>query len=163
MIASDNREERRFRAALARSNIPIYVVADHYRSLGHRVELPPVQLRPHFEKRAGYGDEYELLIDRRWKIELKERSLAFTGANDFPYETIFVDRVEKADSVIVHGYISVSESLTHLALVKTSETRKFWEIVNTFDVTKGYSLRVYTCPIALVCFTRCKRSWVCSV
>ena len=139
-------EDIRFRGAVSRSWVAVYMVADHYRNLGYDVTLPPYSMRPTFDGRAGYGDAEDLLVAGRWRVEVKWRGIKFTCASDYPYRTVFVDRADKADVCEPHAYFAVSEDLNHFAVIKGS-TKPLWVKSARFDKIKGYPLQVYECPV----------------
>lgn len=144
-------EESRFRRELDRSWEAVQAVAWHYRGLGYRVAIPDPRLRPSRGDRAGYGDEYDLEVEGRWRFEVKWRGLDFTCAEDFPYLTMMVDRAEKVARVVkrLAGYLMVNRGLSHAALIRAA-TRPQWVERETLDRIKGYRLRVLECPMRLV-------------
>ena len=144
------REESRFRRGLDRSWEAVQALAWHYRRLGYRVDIPDPRVRPSRDERVGYGDDYDMVVARRWCFEVKWRGIDFTCAADFPYPTVMVDRAEKVARRIVQlsGYLMVSQKLTHGVLIRT-DTQPRWIERETFDRTKGYGLRVLECPVAL--------------
>jgi hypothetical protein len=143
-------EEARFRRAVEVSWRGVGVLADWYRGRGYDVTVPLPRMRECFEDRAGYGDWWDLEVCRgqaRWRFEVKSRTLRFTGAADYPYPTIFVDRVEKALACrrLLAGYLVLNTGYTHVALV-AARTWRSWVIKDRFDGAKGYGLSVYACP-----------------
>lgn len=142
-------EDIRFKAAVANSRLEVYSVALHLKRRGFRTEIPPQRIRENFDDRAGYGDDADLFVfsrsGKRLGIEVKGRALNFTSAEDFPYQTLFVDRVEKADKSSVFYYVSVNSAKTAMAVIRAS-TKDKWVQRDKFDNIKGYPLRVYECP-----------------
>lgn len=142
-------EEQRFRGAVSRSRDTVLHVAKHLQPHG-TVTLPQSKMRPTFADREGYGDEFDLQFDRGSldrdikDIEVKERGLTFTCAGDFPYETVFVDRVTKADKANV-TYVSLSHDLNY-CLIVYPQSRERWTKSVRWDSVKHYQLEVYECP-----------------
>lgn len=154
-VHSDQSEEQRFRSAVPKSWKAVWRVAEHYQLRGYSVTLPGYQMRDRFEEREGFGDDADLLVGDRWRFEIKWREVDFTCADDFPYPSVLVDRVEKADKVkdTVSAYISVNKAMTHVAIIDPA-TREKWGARKRFDHVKRYPLDVYECPKHLVRFEK---------
>ena len=144
-------EESRFRSEVGKSWTAVWVVARHIHALGGcAVVVLPLQLRPSFDDREGFGDVADLLVKKsggKWKrAEVKGRKIPFTSAEDYPYATIFVDRSSKADATTPDVYFIVNDKLTYAARID-SATKDKWIGPKTYsDRTKGYDLTVYECP-----------------
>ena len=152
-------EEATFRGNLTHSREAALVVADYFRRLGYEVDVPRTKIRPTFEERAAYGDEgVDVWICRpdsmiRSKVEVKGRSLDFSGADDYPFATVNVDRVVK---VATYGlavlYVSTNSALTHGCFI-LGRTSPHWLIEEGTDPRRGYSpYPIYRCPIGLCHF-----------
>jgi hypothetical protein len=151
-------EEERFRGELDRSWLAVKALQEHYVALGYEVVMPAPRTRPNIESRAGYGDAYDLVVvgkDKWWQFEVKWRSLNFTDAADFGFDTVFVGRAEKVDgnAAHIHAYLSLNRALTHCLMIPAA-TKFLWTKRSRFDAKKGYSLTVYECPISLARFGR---------
>jgi hypothetical protein len=149
-------EETRFRAELSRSWEAVQAVAWHYRCLGFVVDIPDPRCRPSIESRNGYGDDFDIIVSSpidRWQFEVKWRQIDFTCSADFPYKTMFVDRVEKIEKTfrMLAGYLMVNRGLTFCALIP-SATRPLWRRRSMMDRVKGYRLDVFECPVGLAKF-----------
>jgi hypothetical protein len=143
-------EERRFRVEVDRSWEAVQAIAWHYRRLGYAVAIPEPRLRPSFDERAGYGDDFDIAVGERWRFEVKWRGIDFTSKADFPYPTAFVDRAAKAAKTVhlLAGYLTVNKQLTHAALIP-AHTRSRWIDRIVTDSVKGYRLHVLECPLDL--------------
>lgn len=143
MVSPD--EDARFREAVDRSWEAARAFGDHMLRKGYGITLNPPRMRPCFEQRPGYGDEFDLAVVTRY--EVKGRNIDFTSAEDFPFPTIFVDRKDKADrnAGVVHAYVTLNKAQTHAAVIKAS-TRLMWRATEKFDATKGHNLTLYECP-----------------
>jgi hypothetical protein len=112
-------------------------------------------MRDSFEERDGFGDDADLYFIRRAGgkvgVEVKGRRFDFTGAHDYPYPTIYVDRVNKVLKSSVTYYVTVNKSLTHLAFVPKASI-SLWVERKIFDAVKGYPNHVYEAPVDLARF-----------
>jgi hypothetical protein len=151
VIALKEKEEERFRGAVAQSDRAVRAWGEHMLNKGHPIIHQPIRLRPSFEARQGYGDDSDISV--LFRYEVKGRTVQFTCADDFPYDTVFVDRKDKADknADVVHAYVTLNKALTHFALIRSS-TRQMWTTSERFDSVKGHKLCVYECPKEHVIF-----------
>jgi hypothetical protein len=75
-----------------------------------------------------------------------------TCADDYPYETIFVDRTTKIEDAPPDVYFNVNKAMTHAAVIGI-DTREQWTGPNTvWDSVKRYRVTVMECPVELVKF-----------
>ena len=149
-------EECRFRSEVGESWAAVWAIARHIHALGGcSIAVPPLQLRPSFDEREGYGDDADLLIKTAngdWKrAEVKRRKLSFTSAEDYPYATLFVDRSTKADKASPDTYFILNEGMTHAARIDAS-TRPMWFVTTKYDRVKRHELTIYECQKALARF-----------
>jgi hypothetical protein len=152
-------EEARFRSAVSNSWRAVWAVAQHIHRHGERsIQVQPYRLRPSFDQRADYGDAADLLVckggDSWLPIEVKWRGLDFSGVEDFPFPTIFIDRAVKSQSTQPVCYFMVNRGITHAARIDW-RTHDHWIGPNTYhDAKKGYEVTVYECPLNLVHFLK---------
>lgn len=153
-------EDIRFKGAVKKSRNGVELVKTYFEKLGFQTELPELKIRDKFEDRAGYGDDADLFIisklGERMGIEVKGRTLSFTSVRDFPFPTIFVDRVNKADASTVRCYVSINSAGTHFAAILSS-TKDLWVQKQRYDNVKGHTLNVYECPKQLIKFLKIKK------
>ena len=152
-------EEQRFRVAVALSWAAVWAVARHIHALGGReLRIAPYVIRPAFAEREGFGDAGDILVRRigrdAWaRVEVKGRTLEFTGPDDFPFQTIFVERLnrlEKHDPAA--AYFVCNRALTNAAVIYGS-TRAHWiGPVPFFDSARGHQANAYECPAELAKF-----------
>jgi hypothetical protein len=156
MLISEQ-EDARFKSAVEKSRAEVSVVASHLERRGFKTEITPQRIRDKFEERAEYGDDADLFVFSRsgnkLGIEVKGRLLRFSSAEDFPYPTLFVDRVAKADKSSVFYYISVNVDKTVIAVIRAS-TKDRWIKTEKYDHVKNHPLWVYECPKELVKFVK---------
>jgi hypothetical protein len=148
-------EESRFRKTLLASHAASESVGEYYRGRGYDVSVPPLVIRPTFGHRHKYGDKGDVHICKngiRYIVEVKHRpKIWFTGAHDYPYSTINIDRVAK--KILADMYVVVSADLSHAAFLSTKKTRHHWSIEVTPDNGKGYTpYRVYRCHKTIFTF-----------
>jgi hypothetical protein len=145
-------EETRFREAVVRQWAAVFRVAQYLHAKGNcLVQINPLRIRPSFEQRNGYGDDADILLkmvdkERWWKIEVKWKQLEFI--DQYPFPTVFLDRIDKSDSAQPDGYYIVNKPMTHAVSVM-ARTRSSWSPVTTMDTKKGYEFSCYQCPVEL--------------
>lgn len=147
-------EEERFRAFVIASWDRVFKAARYFHSRGGlAVRIGPLMIRPENGRVEDYGDDHDLAIqskgsDKWWRIEVKGRELNFTCADDYPFQTIFLDRSKKADVAEPHAYFILNKAMTHAAIIKTSTKAQWGEPRMIEDNTKlvAYAYPVYECP-----------------
>lgn len=148
------KSEREFIDALNQSGGTVAMVASWMMLHGCDVMIRPTLIRPDFESRNKFADSGDLEI--RLRVEVKQRSIAFTSVEDYPYPTVFVDEVFKVDRIkkgALWGYIIINAAKTHACCVK-SETRKHWKKIVRFDNKDGQERSFYVCEKRLCHFCR---------
>jgi hypothetical protein len=160
-------EEQRFRRDVPASWEAVHAAERYLHSLGGLWTLVrPSVMREDFNKRNGFGDDCDLFVCKRdprrfshrwWPVEVKGRGLDFTCADDYPYDTIFVDRSAKVDLFEPYAYFILNSTLSCAALIKSS-TKGKWIGPKTYpDRPKGYPVCVYECPKDVAEFVSLKR------
>lgn len=152
-------EEQRFRAAVQKSWKAAFRVAEVIHSKGdYSVFIEPLRIRKSQTERNGFGDTADVKICKFHSndpklIEVKWKDLDFTCAEDYPYDTVFLDRGCKADAVAPYCYFVCNKALTVAAVAYWKATREHWIGPNKyFDSRKGYEFSTYECPKHLVKF-----------
>jgi len=125
--------------------------------------LPTTYVPSRSEKsiRGEYGYPYDMATFYRpvgfLRHEIKHRDdLIFTCAEDFPFDSILVDRKKKVDGSEgeVDFYVSINKGLTHFAIIYYKCTRDKWyprlQIDRKYDPPHEYL--AYFCPIEFVQF-----------
>lgn len=89
------------------------------------------------------------------RVEAKGRTLNFTESSDFPYPTIYIERINRLQKLDpASAYFVVNQALTHAAIIDGG-TRSQWVGPTTFfDRTRGHEANCYEVPLALVRFVR---------
>lgn len=141
--------------ALSRENQ--YLVAGALAKQGYFVRIIPSLLRPTVEEWREYVDDGDLELTQR--IELKHRrDIDFHSVEDYPFPTVIVDEVRKADlkhRVTLFGYMILNASLTGYLFIPRS-TRAEWileELTDSHDDTPRRK-KYYLCPRELVKYHR---------
>ena len=83
-----------------------------------------------------------------FSVEIKERSLSFTGPEDYPYDTVFVDdqrglSKERYRNLI---YVYLSRPTGQWCWLTMLDRNDEWKEEVTHDRTRGHALPVLVCP-----------------
>ncbi len=143
-----------FRADFDQSHATVWIVGRWLADLGFEVAAPVPALRPNAEERAAYADDGDLVIKK--VVEVKRRSIDFTGAHDYPYDSVFVNEAYKLTRerlAVVWGYVVVNRAGTHAAVVHTNTANK-WVTVERYDADQDRRCEFLACPVAHVKFFR---------
>jgi len=151
-------EEARFRAAVPKSWRAVFKVAEFiHRAGGRSIYIPPLVVREEFDQREGCGDYEDIRVGvngKEIRVEVKWRTLAFTGFHDYPYPTVLIDRMEKIGADHADYYFIANRDLTHACRI-SGETRKHWiGPVKRKDRDKGYEFDGIECPLDHVHFVK---------
>ena len=131
----------------------VLVTAQHISNKGHPVTIQPTFVRPKFEDRKMFSDGGDMLVS--YIVEAKHRpKLYFTNKDDFPYDTIIVEKKHIYDSRIVKPiyYYIWNKDLTYAIKVSVMRTNKEWIITNRLNSLENRYMDFYECPIELVEF-----------
>lgn len=103
---------------------------------GLQVDIPELKIRANIKEASKWKDSEDLKVNGQI-IEIKSRNEAFTSAESFPYETIFVDTVSgyNAKTIKPTAYIMVSRK-TGGMLALPSLSADGWKIEEKFDRTR---------------------------
>lgn len=129
----------------------VNIVADWLRGLGHDVRVNPVRVRPSPNKMSNYADDGDILLDDKYRIEVKRRpDIHFSSVSDFPYNTIIVDAAHCWDRARAKpsAYFILNSDATTAILVR-GNTRKSWLKVKRYDRQKHRWRWFYECPLGL--------------
>lgn len=118
-------------------------------SQGETIVRPAMNIRPSFKDRKNYSDDGDLFIQRR--IEIKKRSFSFSGADDFPYDSVFVDSADRVDSSRVWRYYIWSDDLKSFLIVP-SNTKEKWKRRTVYNKRHGENRTYYVAPLACCYF-----------
>lgn len=115
----------------------------------------PVLIQPTYEaatfgERADYADDGDLAILLR--VEIKRRSLTFTGKADFPHETIIVDACPNFDKKRPRpfGYLLLNEAMDVGFWVDVERTHRSWKRLDLPDQRNGVRQPFYVCALDLL-------------
>lgn len=152
-------DDARFEQEYPLSNRAVNAVAVHLRLSGNDVVIIAAA---DFVPRQYYRDNGGDLLVRRCGsrgdfhvVEVKGRTFAFTGQDDFPFPSIIIDRVKQQDAIVAL-YVTVNSALTVGAFV-SGKTRALWQVRNIPDHRRGYGPNPQLlCPTGLAKFVRLK-------
>lgn len=83
-------------------------------------------------------------------VEIKERSLTFTGPEDFPYDTVFVDDLRGLgkETLRPFAYVFVSRTTGHWVWVTPLDRDETWTETVVTDTTRGHQMGMLVAPKA---------------
>ena len=115
-----------FKKQLAIGHANAEHVAGVMRGAGVHVEVTPYRVRDRVENRHHWNDEFDLLANSR-RIEVKSRSLDFTGPRDYPKDTAFVYSLRgwRAKTHRPAAIVLVSQARRGLAVIPASTERRW--------------------------------------
>ena len=128
-------DEKKFVDRLGTGHRYAQAVAGRLRDRGLAVEVTPMEIREHIDARHEFADEIDLRVGRaRRRVDVKSRGLSFTGPNDFPHPTAFVDTVAGWEHKTYKpcAIVLISQRTHGLAVIPAS-TRKTWKPRRAFD------------------------------
>lgn len=123
--------EELFRSQLQTGHDYAVLVAERLRRDGLALEVTPMEVRDDIEDRHRFSDEYDLLVGstRPCRIDVKSRSLYFSGAADYPHPTAFVDTIS--------GWNAKKHK--PMAIVLVSQPTKAMVVVSVRDAPHGWT------------------------
>jgi len=152
-------EEERFRKELLASQRPARIVAAWLsRTYSLHTEVPELKIRPANAtpaQRRAFTDKGDILAWKdHWpakrRVEVKWRHIPFTCAEDFPFPSVNVDRLDHNLDALM--FVGTNHSLTH-AFVIHENTKPYWVEETSTDEARGYKpFRIYRCPLEHVTF-----------
>lgn len=90
-------------------------------------------------------DVVVLVGGRQAVLEVKSRSFAFTGPDDYPYSTVFIDTVSGFDNkkVTPAVVIIISQQTGSILVVPVKSTRQHWEKETKYIPGRGHQETCY--------------------
>ncbi len=140
------KSEESFRDALSASQSHVARVATWLQGRGCNVLMWPTSVRPSFEQRNEYADCGD--IEMRMRVEVKQKGIEFTCADDYPYATVIVDEVFKVDRIQLEtlwGYIILSSN-GHSACRIAPGSKPHWGKSTLWDKKDRQYRDFYVCP-----------------
>ncbi len=128
----------------------VFIVGAYLQRLGFKIVVPVPEIRPDEAERMKYMDEGDLLVTM--PVQVKERSIQFSSAEDYPFQTIFIDETYKIKKD-TFMYVIVSSDHLYAALIDRS-TRKHWVTESIFDSKQDRQCDNAACPTELASFVR---------
>jgi hypothetical protein len=116
------------------------LVADRLRAAGLHVDVTPMEVRADIDDRVRFVDEHDLTVGTRQpcRIDVKSRTLRFTGPADYPYQTAFVDTVAgwEAKQHKPMAIVLVSQPTEELAVISVRGAPAHWTRERRYDNTR---------------------------
>jgi hypothetical protein len=134
---------------LQASQAAVWRVAQWLTGCGNTVTVRAVRVRPTAAEWSDYTDNGDLELVQR--CEIKQRRLAFTSHDDFPFDEIIVDTARKWDTAHPKPWrYFILNAAGTVAIVLDGTSAKHW---HTRTVShRGRDQVVYTCPLDRVRF-----------
>ncbi len=128
-------EEERFQAAIKGSNpATLAVICWLWRNSPWWIKAKPAVARATGCDPAGENTIADIFVSKDdrdlRRIEVKHRNLNFANADDYPYPTVFLDRIKPVPAP--EWYFVVNAKLTRAAIVSLEVTRN-----KTFIIDRG--------------------------
>ncbi len=114
---------------------------------GLKAKAMPLVVRPDVSVKNDFLDNGDIEITKR--IEVKHRSINFTSADDYPYDTVIVDelyKVDRSDSGDLDKYMIVNNKCTHICIVDSC-TKNSWTTETHYDAAQKRTCTFYVCPL----------------
>lgn len=150
-------QHAKFLDRLRASEGAVVAVAEWARRLGETVEIPTTRFAPTAADADNFVDDGDLFITNpagiRRRVEVKQISRPFSGADDWPFLEVFVSNARAVDRAgdQVAAYVTVNRDLSTIAVV-TRETRPNWYLRETRAGNTGNVEKFYACPTRLAMF-----------
>lgn len=120
-------------------------VAEKFRHMGYDVNRIDISMTPGpVEKREDFVNSKDLIAGGKL-IEVKSRNVEFTSADDFPYDTLFIDTKDGFDKKKdkPEMYVCVSQITGAACALDVSKTKDLWEVTRTWDTVRKINLVAY--------------------
>jgi hypothetical protein len=146
-------QHAQFRQRLHGSYRAVFVYAIHLHLNEHTVTILPTRSADTAEESQQFRDNGDLIVDGKYRHEVKGRNLDFTCAEDFRFDSVLVSNckaVDRAGNEVV-AYVSLNAAFTHFASIPRS-TKEHWRIVWLLAGNTGNYERNYACPKQYVTF-----------
>ena len=127
-------------------------VNDYFIDLGFKTQIDELKIRNNRNEINDFSDNGDLFIftkKGKLRIEVKSRNLSFTGIQDFPYDTILVDRVNTwlrkvCDKKKPHAIIIISQITKKMFVIPISSEKK-WFFEEKRDTVRDYDRNYILC------------------
>jgi hypothetical protein len=124
------------------------IVNEFFISKGFKTKLDPLKIREErsvINKFTDTGDLKIILPKRTIIVEVKSRDVLFTDVHDFPYDTIFVDRVntwKRKNKNKPHAIIIISQITKNMFVIPVSGEAD-WINKTVYDNKRDYTREYY--------------------
>ena len=144
-----------FKEMLEESKKAVFITAKYLSDNGYPITIQPTFVRPEYNERKKYTDNGDMLIN--FTIEAKHRpTLSFTCKEDFPYDTIIVDKKHIVDDrqVKPYAFFIWNKDYTCAIRIMVKDTFDKWITTKKFNTLEKRELTYYECPIDLIKFVK---------
>jgi hypothetical protein len=117
---------KRFLKHLDQSQDAVWTVAQWLHGKGHRVSIPPTTKAENHSEWKDHADGGDLYISQR--VEVKQRFVDFTSADDWPYESFIVCARHSWDRAVPKpfSYVYLNKDMTYAGVVLGSSASEWW-------------------------------------
>jgi hypothetical protein len=161
-VSTVSANHKHFLSVLGSSIAPVLLIAGHFVKKGWLATIPGIKSAPSARVWKDYADNGDLFVrgplhSVSQRIEVKRRSINFTGEHDWPYGDKFIvcskqsfDRAERKPE----AYYILNRDMTHVAIVRV-DSFPSWTVEKRKDSRRNSGLEeFYFCPIDLVKWKR---------
>ena len=117
------------------------------------VKIAKMELAPDKSVADKYKDFGDIIVNEKFIVEVKGKTVPFTNKEDFPWNEIIVANVASADRHEVFAFFIVNPKMTHAAVIR-GDTKNQWRKALIQDTFKGSIEEKYLCSIDLVEFVK---------
>jgi hypothetical protein len=116
-------------------------VAERLRAEGLSVAITPMEMRVDINDRHRFIDEHDLTVGvtRPCRVDVKSRTLHFTGVEDYPYPTAFVDTVGGWEAKVNKpmAIVLISQPTGAMLVVSVRDAPLGWTRERHYDHGRG--------------------------
>ena len=122
-------------------------VAERFRQLGCDVDHMDLNIKAGpVTEREKFINSKDLIVNGN-VIEVKSRNQEFSCADDFPFDTLFIDTKDGFDRKVDKPtlYVCVSQKTGGMCALNVHDTKKHWQVEKTWDTVRKIRLTAYAC------------------
>lgn len=145
-----NRNDALFEAELRKGYKWQLHVASQLEALGYSAISGAYVMRANIADARLFADTADITIGDH-VVEVKSRNLSFTGPDDYPYDTVFIETVSSYDSRARKPalYACVSQLTGATIGLDAAKTRDSWTICKKWDSVRKIHVTNYVAPASL--------------
>jgi len=151
-IWSYQKNDPTFVKDLKESHQHVQKVAGWLQEHGLDAQVQELKIRGEVQEMRKFADNGDIYIGEH-RIEVKQRRVKFTGPDDFPYPTVFVDVAHTWKRALREGCVPFAYIITNKdstsALVVFGDTHEEWQLIEKWDRAKKRKRKFLEAPIKL--------------